>query len=51
MSDPTPFDWSQVHDFDSQEAGRTAEEAEKMAASFVPYSDVPETPEHLKSAE
>jgi hypothetical protein len=42
------FDWTQVHDMDSSEAGRTAEEAEELAAEFEPGSDIPETPEHLR---
>lgn len=43
-----PFDWGKVHDFDPSEAGRTSEEAERMAEEFVPGSDIPESPEHLR---
>jgi hypothetical protein len=39
----TDFDWSQVHDFDEQEAGRTEEDVEALVLAYE--SDLPEEPD------
>lgn len=40
------FDWSQVHDFDPSEAGRTPARVRELMARRT--DDMPETPDHLR---